>query len=206
MDTVARLGGDEFAIILEEFTSKQEILKVAKRLHTNLCEPFSLYDNDVSSGASIGIVPNIVNYISPEEILRDADIAMCRAKKNGKGLVLFDKRMHQEVVESINLEADLREVLARDGLTLHYQPIVSIKDERLEGFEALVRWEHPLRGMIPPGRFIPLAEETGLIIDLGKWVISEACCRLKDWQETLPAADGLTMSVNVSIRQFCKPG
>lgn len=206
MDTVARLGGDEFAIILEEFTSKNELLKIAKRLHSFLCEPFDISGNKIMLGASIGIVPKMTEYDSADDLLRDADIAMYRAKQQGKGLVLFDKRMYQEVVASISLEAELRETIARDGLTLHYQPIVAIADERLDGFEALVRWDHPLRGMIPPDQFIPLAEETGLIIELGKWVISEACRKLKYWQNTLVAAQNLTMSVNVSIRQFFKPG
>jgi len=209
VDTVARLGGDEFAIILEEFASNKALLKVARRMHAALCEPFSLHDTDVTPGASIGIVPRIAAYPSAEEVLRDADIAMYKAKQQGKGLVLFDKRMHQELVESINLEAELRELLTKDGLTgltLHYQPIVTVADERLEGFEALIRWDHPLRGMVPPDRFIPLAEETGLIVDLGKWVITEACRQLKSWQETLACARHLTMSVNVSCRQFAKPG
>ena len=206
MDTVARLGGDEFAVILEEFPSRKELLKIARRMHSILCEPFSLHGSDIIPGASIGIVSTITEYSATENVLRDADIAMYRAKQRGKGLVLFDKRMHQEVIESVNLEAELREVLATDGLTLHYQPIVNVADERLEGFEALVRWDHPLRGMVPPDRFIPLAEETGLIIDLGKWVITEACRRLKQWQDSIACARGLTMSVNVSCRQFAKAG
>jgi diguanylate cyclase (GGDEF)-like protein/PAS domain S-box-containing protein len=206
VDTVARLGGDEFAVILEEFSSKKELLKAARRMHSFLCEPFSLCGNELVPGASIGIVPKIADYNSADDMLRDADIAMYRAKQGGKGMVLFDKRMHQELLESINLEAELREVLAKNGLTLHYQPIVTVADEQLEGFEALIRWDHPLRGMIPPDRFIPLAEETGLIVDLGKWVISEACRKLKNWQETFISAQNLTMSVNVSIRQFNKPG
>ena len=206
VDTVARLGGDEFGIILEEFASKHELTKVVKRMHSTLCEPFTLANDDITSSASIGIVPSMVEYTSPEDILRDADIAMYRAKQQGKGILLFDKRMRQELIESVNLETELREVLARDGLTLYYQPIVSVIDERLEGFEALARWEHPLRGMIPPDRFIPLAEETGLIIDLGKWVITEACRELKSWQNTIADAHNLTMSVNVSIQQFARPG
>ncbi len=206
VDTVARLGGDEFAIILEEFTARKELLKAARRMHSILCEPFSLYGSDITPGASIGIVPKVSGYISAEEVLRDADIAMYRAKQQGKGIVLFDKRMHQELVESISLEAELREVLARDGLTLHYQPIVSVIDECLQGFEALVRWNHPLRGMVPPDRFIPLAEETGLIVELGKWVIAEACRTLKSWQQSIDGAKELTVSVNVSCRQFTKPG
>jgi Amt family ammonium transporter len=206
VDTVARLGGDEFAIILEEFTSRKELLKVARRMHSVLCEPFMLCGNDITPGASIGIVPRMAGYTSAEDVLRDADIAMYRAKQLGKGMMLFDQRMHQELVESINLEAELREVLANDGLTLHYQPIVTVAEERLQGFEALVRWDHPLRGMVPPDRFIPLAEETGLIVELGKWVIAEACRTLRTWQDSLVCARDLTMSVNVSCRQFAKPG
>jgi Amt family ammonium transporter len=206
VDTVARLGGDEFALILEEFTGRKELLRTARRMHSLLCEPFSLYGQDIIPGASVGIVPTIAEYPNAEEVLRDADIAMYRAKQQGRGIMLFDKRMRQELVESISLEAELREILANDGLTLHYQPIVAIGNEQLEGFEALVRWNHPLRGMVPPDKFIPLAEETGLIVDLGKWVIREACRTLKQWQQTMHAAEALTMSVNVSCRQLVKPG
>jgi diguanylate cyclase (GGDEF)-like protein/PAS domain S-box-containing protein len=209
VDTVARLGGDEFAIILEEFASGKELRKVARRIHSVLCQSFSLLGNEIIPGASIGVVPKIATYASGDEVLRDADIAMYRAKQQGKGIVLFDKRMHQELMESINLEAELREMLAKEGcpgLVLHYQPIVEVVNEQLEGFEALVRWDHPLRGLVPPDRFIPLAEETGLIVDLGKWVISEACRQLKMWQEIVSSARHLTISVNVSGRQFAKPG
>lgn len=209
VDTVARLGGDEFAIIFEEFASGKELRKVARRIHSVLCQPFSLLGNEIIPGASIGVVPKIAVYASGDEVLRDADIAMYKAKQQGKGIVLFDKRMHQELMETINLEAELRDMLSKvgsPGLILHYQPIVNVANEQLEGFEALVRWDHPLRGLVPPDRFIPLAEETGLIVDLGKWVITEACHQLKRWQEVVPSASTLTMSVNVSGRQFAKPG
>ena len=206
MDTVARLGGDEFAIILEEFASQEELVQAAKRMHSLLCKPYNICKSDIVSGASIGIVPNIMEYSSPEDILRDADIAMYRAKQKNTGIVLFDKQMHQELIESISLENEMREALGKNAFLLYFQPIVSVADEHLEGFEALIRWDHPLRGMIPPDRFIPLAEETGLIVDLGRWVISEACRKLKSWQDSCPLASQLTMSVNVSIRQFTKPG
>ena len=206
MDTVARLGGDEFAIIIEEFTSEEDLVKMTKRMHALLCKSYTICQSEIFSGASIGIVPSIVEYSSSEDILRDADIAMYRAKQNNKGMMVFDKHMHQELIEAINLENELREALENQELLLYFQPIVSVFDEHLEGFEALVRWNHPLRGMIPPDRFIPLAEETGLIVDLGRWVISEACSRLKSWLDSYPLATQLTMSVNVSIRQFAKPG
>jgi Amt family ammonium transporter len=136
VDTVARLGGDEFAIILEEFASGKELRKVARRIHSVLCKSFSLLGNEIIPGASIGVVPKIAAYASGDEVLRDADIAMYRAKQQGKGFVLFDKRMHQELMESINLEAELREMLTREGcpgLVLHYQPIVDVVNEQLEG-------------------------------------------------------------------------
>ena len=137
MDTVARLGGDEFAVILEEFTSQEELIKAAERMHLSLSEPFTFDSDPILSGASVGIVPNMAEYTSTEDILRDADIAMYQAKQKGKGILLFDKRMHQEIIESINLESELRETLARDGLTLYYQPIVSVVDQRLEGMELI---------------------------------------------------------------------
>ncbi len=206
VDTVARLGGDEFAVILEEFTSGGELMKAAERVHATLGTAFSIDGEQIMSGASIGIVPDVVAYATAEDIMRDADIAMYRAKQTEKGILVFDKRMRRELLESINLESDLREALTSEKLTLYYQPIISVTDERLEGFEALARWEHPLRGMIPPDRFIPLAEETGLIVDLGRWVITEACGKLKAWQDSFSHANGLTMSVNVSVQQFAKPG
>nr|WP_320009686.1 EAL domain-containing protein [uncultured Desulfobulbus sp.] len=206
VDTVARLGGDEFALILEEFNTREKLLNTTRRMHSILCEPFSLYGNDITPGASIGIVTQLNEYTSAEEVLRDADIAMYRAKQQGKSILLFDKHMHLELIESINLEAELKEAIYSEGLTLHYQPIVSVDTERLLGFEALVRWNHPMRGMVPPDRFIPLAEETGLIIDLGKWVITEACATLKNWLEELGWRQGLIMSVNVSCRQLADTG
>lgn len=206
MDTVARLGGDEFAIILEEFTSEEELLKMAKRMHALLGKSYTIWKSEITSGSSIGVVPNIVGYSSSEDILRDADIAMYRAKQQSKGVILFDKHMRQELMESINLEKELREALENQELLLYFQPIVSVADEHLVGFEALARWNHPLRGMVPPDRFIPLAEETGLIIELGRWLVTEACGKLKSWMDSYPLATRLTMSVNVSIRQFAKPG
>lgn len=205
-DTVARLGGDEFAIIVEEFSSPGELQKMAERIHALLCKPFALNGSEIVSGGSIGIVPSFSGYSSAQNLLRDADIAMYRAKQQGQGMVLFDVRMHQELLEAISLENELRTVLETGGLSLYYQPIVSVCEERLEGFEALLRWNHPLRGMIPPSRFIPVAEETGMIVELGKWVLDEACRQLRHWQDRFPQASALTMSVNVSVRQFAKPG
>ena len=206
MDTVARLGGDEFAVILEELKSKKEVMAVVERIGTALGKPYVLCGSTVTPGASIGIVLRTREYESAEDILRDADIAMYRAKESGRTSMLFDRQMHQEIVDAINLEADLRTALERDELLLHYQPIVDVQSGRIEGFEALVRWDHPDRGLVPPVRFIPLAEETGLILPLGRYVISEACQQMRDWQLAMPEAANLSVSVNVSCRQFVKDG
>ncbi|MDQ7830219.1 MAG: EAL domain-containing protein [Desulfovibrionaceae bacterium] len=206
VDTVARLGGDEFAVILEEFKIKREVLTVAERIQETLRRPCTICGNEVYPGASIGIVLRTKEYDSAEDVLRDADIAMYRAKESGKPYMIFDRRMHKEILEIISLEAELRDALAKGELVLHYQPIVNVDTRALEGFEALVRWNHPLRGIVPPAKFIPLAEETGIILPLGRWVIIEACRQLGHWQKTIPGAERLSVSVNVSCRQFVRDG
>ena len=206
MDTVARLGGDEFAVILEELKSKKEVMAVVDRIGASLGKPYVLCGTTVTPGASVGIVLRTRDYQSPEDILRDADIAMYRAKESGRPSMVFDRQMHQEILDAINLEADLRAALDRGELLLHYQPIVDVQTGQIEGFEALVRWDHPDRGLVPPVQFIPLAEETGLIQPLGRFVIAEACQQLRKWQLELPEAEQLSVSVNVSCRQFVKEG
>ncbi|WP_029457287.1 sensor domain-containing protein [Solidesulfovibrio alcoholivorans] len=206
MDTVARLGGDEFAVILEELKSKKEVMSVVDRISTVLAQPFPLCGAVVTPGASVGIVLRTRDYVSAEDILRDADIAMYRAKEQGRPSMVFDRKMHEEILEAISLEADLRQALTAGELLLHYQPIVDVQHGGIEGFEALVRWDHPTRGLVPPVQFIPLAEETGLILPLGRFVIAEACRQLRDWQRDYPFARGLSVSVNVSCRQFVKDG
>ncbi len=202
VDTVARLGGDEFAVILEEFASSGEVLGVAGRIRNLIRRPYRLAGAEVTAGASIGVVLQTRGYASADNVLRDADIAMYRAKERGEDCLVFDKKMHLDVLETINLETDLRAALDRDELALHYQPIVSVEDETLTSFEALIRWEHPNRGLVPPDKFIPLAEESGLIVPIGEWVITEACRTLREWVDTIPGAQGVGMSVNVSSRQF----
>ncbi|KPA12136.1 diguanylate cyclase/phosphodiesterase with PAS/PAC sensor(s) [Candidatus Magnetomorum sp. HK-1] len=203
VDTVARLGGDEFAILLEEFYDVKDVIRVARRIRNEAREPVLIENNEIYVGASIGIVLNVNSYSNTEDILRDADIAMYRAKESGKGCFkVFNKKMHAEAIESIVIENDLRNAISGNELTLYYQPILKTGTEEMEGFEALVRWIHPSQGIIPPGKFIPQAEETGLIIPLGRWVISEACRQLKIWRETIPQSHDLTVSVNVSSKQF----
>jgi len=206
MDTVARLGGDEFAIVLEELKSHKEVMAVVDRIGAAIAQPFCLCGTTVSPGASIGIVLHTRDYAEAEDVLRDADIAMYRAKEQGRLSMIFDRQMHQEILEAITMEVDLRQALEKDQLLLHYQPIVDVRSSDIVGFEALVRWDHPSRGLVPPGKFIPLAEETGLIVPLGRYVIDEACRQLRAWQLEMPKAAHLTVSVNVSCRQFVKDG
>ncbi len=203
MDTVARLGGDEFAVLVEEFSSPKEVIRIAKRLQGAAQEPFSIDGHEVRISSSIGIVLKTRGYRDPQNILRDADIAMYRAKEMGKARSkVFNKKMHEFVFERLRIENDLREAIQGDQLVLFYQPIVAVGTRKLEGFEALVRWRHPADGLIGPGKFIPVAEETGLILPLGRWVLGEACRQLKEWQMEGEGTGHLKMSVNISARQF----
>ncbi|CAN2041617.1 diguanylate cyclase [Candidatus Magnetomoraceae bacterium gMMP-15] len=203
VDTAARLGGDEFAILLEEFKTNQEVIRISKRLKEASEKVFIIEDNEVHISSSIGIVMNTKRYDNAKDILRDADIAMYRAKELGKArFKVFNKKMHEMAVASLILENDLRSAINKNELRLYYQPIVSVGSQEIKGFEALVRWKHPLRGIISPDEFIPIAEETSLIIPLGQWVIAEACRQMKEWQEIIPGSENLTVSVNVSTKQF----
>lgn len=203
VDTVARLGGDEFAVLLEEYARPADVTEVAERIHKIMESPFNLEGQTIVSSASIGIVLKTRDYDCAEDILRDADIAMYRAKAQDKAMYkIFNKKMHEETSENLRLENELRLAIRNGELALYYQPIVSVCEQELTGFEALVRWNHPRRGLVPPSRFIPLAEETGLIIPLGQWVLSEACRQMRQWQEEHPNTAHLTVSVNLSIRQL----
>jgi diguanylate cyclase (GGDEF)-like protein/PAS domain S-box-containing protein len=202
VDTAARLGGDEFAIILEEFHSKQDVLLVLDRIQSMLREPLHIGDRTLHTAGSMGIVINTKEYATAEELMRDADIAMYRAKEQRKPYQFFSREMQRELLEIMEIETDLKQAVAQEQLSLHYQPIVSLAQKRLEGFEALLRWTHPSRGMIQPDRFIPIAEDTGMILPIGNWVIREACRQLRVWSDANSHWKRLSMSVNVSIRQF----
>jgi Amt family ammonium transporter len=203
VDTVARLGGDEFAILLEEYSSPRDVTRVAQRIHEAMERPFTIEGTEIVSSAAIGIVLKTGAYARAEDILRDADVAMYRAKATGKmGYRVFNKKMHEEATRYLVIENELRQALEAGQLVVHYQPIVGVATQRIEGFEALVRWEHPRRGLIPPNHFIPVAEETGLIVPLGAWVLREACLRMAAWRKRFPAARDVAMSVNVASRQL----
>jgi Amt family ammonium transporter len=202
-DTVARMGGDEFAILLEEFKSTREIFKIAQRISQIGKSGFLIEGNEIKINSSIGIVFKTDTYEQAEDILRDADIAMYRVKETGKPCFrAFKKTMRKFTIESIKLKNELDHAIENNELELYYQPIFSGSNQELTGFEALIRWNHPVKGMVGPNLFIPLAEETDLILPMGRLIIKEACQQLRQWHDTIPGADKLTMNVNVSTKQF----
>ena len=205
-DTVARLGGDEFAILADAIESPSDATRIAERINEELGRPFDLQGHEVFTSASIGLALSSTGYDRPEEVLRDADTAMYRAKSLGKARhAIFDQEMHRRAVQLLSLETDLRRAVTRDEFRVHYQPIVALSTGVLEGFEALVRWQHPVRGLVYPEEFISVAEETGLIVPLGWSVLHEACSQTAAWQRRFPGDQHLTVSVNLSAKQFRQP-
>lgn len=204
--TVARLGGDEFVILIEGTEDAHLITNEAHRIQNELKLPFNLNGHQVVTSASIGIVIEANRYEQPEDSLRDADIAMYQAKRLGKArFEIFKPHMREQALARLELETDLRHALERKELELYYQPIVSLTTEQITGFEALLRWRSPTRGLVSPLDFIPIAEETGLIVPIGHWIIREACFQIRTWQEKFPKAPPLTVSVNISGYQFFTP-
>jgi len=204
-DLTARLGGDEFAILLEN-VDPDGAIKIAERIRESIHTAFKLESREVFTTASIGIAPGNSDYHTPAEILRDADTAMYKAKALGKSrFEIFDAEMRAQAVARLELESDLRRAVDNQEFVLYYQPKVSLKTNKIVGVEALVRWVHPTRGLVPPDEFIPLSEETGLIVPIGLWVLREACMAMHRWQSEFPTDPPLEVSVNVSVRQFREP-
>jgi len=202
-DTVARLGGDEFAILIDGIEEYDDVILVAERAQKELMRPLKLNGHEVSTTASIGITLNTVKYDDPESILRDADTAMYHAKEKGKARYeIFDAAMHARAVSRLQIENDLRRAIEGQELMVHYQPIVSLDTNKISGFEALVRWNHPVKGLVSPAEFISVAEETGLIVELGRWVLEQSCYQMRAWQLQNPSPTPLTISVNLSGKQF----
>jgi diguanylate cyclase (GGDEF)-like protein/PAS domain S-box-containing protein len=203
-DTVARLGGDEFAILLDDIADSTHATRVAQRINREMAEPFAVHGHEVFVTLSLGIaLSSHSRYERPEDVLRDADTAMYRAKAAGKDRhAVFDHDMHDRAVALLQLETDLRRAIERGELEIHYQPIVSLANGKIDGFEALLRWRHPVRGLLHPATFIAVAEDTGLIVPIGWWVLREACRQLAEWQARHPAEHRLSVSVNLSCRQF----
>jgi diguanylate cyclase (GGDEF)-like protein/PAS domain S-box-containing protein len=206
IDTVARFGGDEFAVLVDGVEDEGDAVRVAERLHREVSTPINIGGLEVFTSASVGIALSSTGYEQPEDVLRDADTAMYRAKAAGKARhEIFDKAMHERAVALLQLETDLRRAVERGEFVVHYQPIVSLSDDRVRGFEALVRWCHPERGLVAPSEFISVAEETGLIIPLGLWVLREACAQMARWQASYSSTSSLSLSVNISGNQFMQP-
>ncbi len=202
VDTVARFGGDEFVILLEEVKDIHDVIRVAQRIQEQLDRPFYLETYEVHTGASIGIALSTIGYQHSEDVLQDADAAMYRAKSLGRGgYAIFDPEMQASAMERLKLENDLRIALERKEFCLHYQPIIALLTGRLHSFEVLVRWESTAQGMISPVKFIPLAEETGLITPLGWWVFQKACHQLHHWQQ-FPGHSSLMLNLNLSSIQL----
>jgi diguanylate cyclase (GGDEF)-like protein/PAS domain S-box-containing protein len=204
--TVARLGGDEFTILLHGLRSPLDAQTVAGRILRELAAPFHLHGHEVFATVSIGISVSTVFSVSTEEMVREADIAMYHAKIQGKNqYCMFDPSMRERAVMRLELEMNLRHAVEHEEFFLHYQPLVSLASGRCIGFEALVRWQHPRRGLISPADFIPLAEETGLIVPLGAWVLRQACRQTRAWQTQFPNGSHLFVSVNCASRQIVDP-
>lgn len=205
-DMVARLGGDEFAVLLEPIADMQQLEIIAGRIQDAISLPMTLNGQTVFTTASIGMAPSTYGYELPEHILRDADTAMYHAKELGKARQqMFNPNMHIRAVELMQLETDLRHAIQNDEFVVHYQPIVAVSSEALVGLEALVRWQHPEAGLVSPLDFIPLAEETGLIIPIGKQVLRKACQQMTDWRNAGLPLDDIGINVNISSRQFFDP-
>jgi diguanylate cyclase (GGDEF)-like protein/PAS domain S-box-containing protein len=205
-DTVARVGGDEFTILLDDLMEENEAEFIAERIQQEVGTPFFLGGREVFTTVSIGIAPSVRGYDEPDEMLRDADTAMYRAKSLGKARhEVFDEAMHALAVNLLQLETDLRRAQERNEFIIEYQPIVSLTDFRVSGFEALVRWQHPDRGLVSPIDFIPVAEEGGQILQIGQWVLRQACIDMRGWQERFPADPPLFVTVNLSAKQFAQP-
>ena len=204
-DTVARLGGDEFTVLIPDIKGPDEAVSVAQRIHTALSKPFQVGDQEVFTSASTGIAISSPRYDNPDEILRDADIAMYQAKANGRARhFMYDKSMHPLVLSQLNLENDLRRALEREEFVLHYQPIIDTLSGRIVACEALVRWQHPERGLLPPGEFLSMAEETGLINPIGEWVLRKGCRQAARWMHECNGSSSPAVSINLFSRQFSK--
>lgn len=205
-DTVARLGGDEFAIILNDLSSVEEAKEYAEKIRHKLAQPFSLRGHKIFTSVNMGVSPFEPEHKKPEDILRDADIAMHHAKEKGTGFAVFDKVLRSSLLEKIKLEADLRFAIQRNELSMHYQPLISLKDGGIIGFEALLRWHHAKLGSISPAQFIPIAEESDLIIPITNWILKQTTDQIAEWQKISNSYRNLIVSVNISGKHLVQDG
>jgi len=202
-DTIARFGGDEFVVLCEDISAAHDAVAVGQRIVAAASEPFMVDGHEMFVSASVGVALAMHGDATPETLLRDSDAAMYRAKERGRGRVeVFDEALRTRIMERLELENGLRRALQRGELRVYYQPEVSLSQERMVAVEALVRWEHPQRGLLQPDEFVPLAEETGLIVQIGEWVLNEACRQVATWRRSGAEID---VAVNVSARQLVQP-
>jgi diguanylate cyclase (GGDEF)-like protein len=205
-DVVARFGGDEFVVFLHEGKTSELVVEIAERLQREICAPFVIDGHEIFTTASIGITMYEESYEVPEDILRDADSAMYQAKSEGKACCrVFQKSMHASNINLLQIENDLRRAIERKDFRVFYQPIIDLKSRKITEFEALVRWEHPENGIIMPNDFIPVAEETGLIIPIGRWVLEQSCRQIRKWEEKFFSDGTLAISVNLSAKELMNP-
>jgi diguanylate cyclase (GGDEF)-like protein/PAS domain S-box-containing protein len=202
-DTAARFGGDEFTVLIDKVEYTEQVTAIARRILRSAQDPIHLMERDIYVNCSVGIAFSTPREDTPDDLLRKADLAMYHAKSNGKGCYsIFDARMNEKAFERFEVETELRQALSRNEFRVFYQPIVSLLNHQIIGAEALIRWQHPTRGLILPAAIIPFAEETGLVVEIGRWVMGEACQRVKSWQKQFPNLPLLSLSINLSVRQF----
>jgi diguanylate cyclase (GGDEF)-like protein len=204
-DMVSRLGGDEFAIVLVNMNEVDDAVAFSERIHETISQPFKLHGHQVFTAPSIGIAMSSHEYLQPDDILRDADIAMYHAKESNLGCAIFDRELRAKAVNLLKIETDLRYAIERDELRVYFQPIIALESGRLAGFEALMRWQHPERGLVSPVEFIPIAEETGMIVGMTDWILRESCMQLSKWRWQSPLNRSLLVSVNLSGKHFAQP-
>ncbi len=204
-DLVARFGGDEFGIMLNNVSKVEDVVAYVELIGKSLAEPFSIGSREIYTSVSVGIAVSNPGYQKAEDILRDADIAMYDAKSNEQEYVMFDPSMHTRAVNLLQVETDLRHAIEREEFVTFYQPIICLKSMRLIGFESLIRWNHPTRGLVPPGEFIPVTEVTNLIVPITLWILRKSCSQLVEWKQKYPNHGELMISVNLSGKHFAQP-
>ena len=202
-DIVARMNGDEFAVLIKEFESEEKVISVAEHCQQTAEKDIYIDGIKIKLKVKIGIVVKTIFYHSPDDVLRDAELALSCCKEQDREFIkVFDTKMLEQAVESLQLENDLQMAIQNQEFILNYQPIIRLDDKRIVGLEALIRWIHPEHGVLYPAKFIPKAEEIGLINQIGSWVISEGCRQIKEWKSTLPGFDDINLSINISGQQF----
>ena len=205
-DTAARFGGDEFAVLLDDLKEISSVPRTVERIRKELQVPVRLGEREVYTSASIGVVLSSPDYTVAEDLLQDADIALYQAKTQGRArYVVFDCGMRERAVQLLQLETELRQALDRTELRVFYQPIVSLEHGRITGFEALLRWQHPQRGLLTAGEFLPVAEETEIILPISEWILREVCAQITKWQQEFPSDPPLSVSVNLTTKYLSKP-